>query len=172
MEWTEERTNIAKTLWDEGHPASHIARILGVTRNAVIGKVTRLKLKPRLAPNENRFVGANKQRPRNTTKFNFATNAVKAEGIKRDSYVHRETVVAAEHERIPFEALEQFDRRCRYAHGDAPPYAYCGKRTVLATSWCPAHFEAVTGAPHPSQLSENPGELEAVTERNELEAVS
>src|ERR1700733_5426973 len=44
--WTEDRVNTLKQLWAEGLSASQIAgRLgLGVTRNAVIGKVHRLNL--------------------------------------------------------------------------------------------------------------------------------
>ena len=45
MGWSEERVETLKKLWLEGHSASQIAKHLGgVTRNAVIGKVARLKL--------------------------------------------------------------------------------------------------------------------------------
>ena len=43
MAWTEDRVEVLKKLWAEGHSASQIAKQLGgVTRNAVIGKVHRL----------------------------------------------------------------------------------------------------------------------------------
>lgn len=47
--WTEERITLLKRLWLEGLSASQIANILGqgVTRNAIVGKVHRLKLEPR-----------------------------------------------------------------------------------------------------------------------------
>ena len=45
MNWTDERVEMLKKLWSEGLSASQIAAQLGnVTRNAVIGKVHRLKL--------------------------------------------------------------------------------------------------------------------------------
>ena len=48
MGWTEERVNLQIKLWSEGLSASQIAGQLGgVTRNAVIGKVHRLKLEGR-----------------------------------------------------------------------------------------------------------------------------
>lgn len=48
MSWTDERVEILKKLWAEGLSASQIAAQLGgVTRNAVIGKVHRLKLSGR-----------------------------------------------------------------------------------------------------------------------------
>lgn len=43
--WTDERAETAKTMWAEGHSASIIAaRIGGVSRNAVIGKLHRMGL--------------------------------------------------------------------------------------------------------------------------------
>ena len=50
--WTEERVELLKKLWMEGLSASQIAGVLGegVTRNAVIGKVHRLKLSGRAKP--------------------------------------------------------------------------------------------------------------------------
>jgi len=45
MSWTDERVELLKKLWSEGLSASRIAAQLGgVTRNAVIGKVHRLRL--------------------------------------------------------------------------------------------------------------------------------
>lgn len=50
MSWTDERVELLKKLWGEGHSASQIAKELGgVTRNAVIGKVHRLGLSNRTA---------------------------------------------------------------------------------------------------------------------------
>lgn len=50
--WTDERVELLKKLWLEGLSASQIAGVLGdgVTRNAVIGKVHRLKLSGRAKP--------------------------------------------------------------------------------------------------------------------------
>ena len=51
MSWTDERVEMLKKLWLEGHSASQIAKQLGgVTRNAVIGKVHRLGLSGRATP--------------------------------------------------------------------------------------------------------------------------
>ncbi|ODT73163.1 MAG: GcrA cell cycle regulator [Pelagibacterium sp. SCN 63-23] len=50
--WTDERVELLKKLWMDGLSASQIAGELGegVTRNAVIGKVHRLKLSARAKP--------------------------------------------------------------------------------------------------------------------------
>jgi GcrA cell cycle regulator len=46
-EWTPERAATLITWWNEGICASEIARRLGVTKNAVIGKAFRLQLRKR-----------------------------------------------------------------------------------------------------------------------------
>lgn len=53
--WTDERVATLRKLWTEGLSASQIAKRLGgVTRNAVIGKVTRLRLPGRARPSRPR----------------------------------------------------------------------------------------------------------------------
>ena len=50
FEWTEERVEELKKLWDTGLPASEIGRRFGITKNSVVGKVRRLDLAMRRAP--------------------------------------------------------------------------------------------------------------------------
>ncbi len=49
-EWTSERVSALVALWEEGLPTSEIGRRLGVTKNAVVGKVHRLGLPKRQSP--------------------------------------------------------------------------------------------------------------------------
>jgi GcrA cell cycle regulator len=51
MEWTSDRVEILRQLWQQGQTASQIAAQLGgVTRNAVIGKAHRLGLSQKATP--------------------------------------------------------------------------------------------------------------------------
>ncbi len=50
MTWTEERIAELKRLWTAGHTASHIGKVLGISKNAVIGKTHRLNLPSRPSP--------------------------------------------------------------------------------------------------------------------------
>lgn len=50
MSWTEERVTELARLWESGYSASAIGRILGVSKNAVVGKAHRLRLASRPSP--------------------------------------------------------------------------------------------------------------------------
>lgn len=50
MTWTDERVEIVTKLWSEGLTASAIGRRIGVTKNAIVGKVHRLGLPARQSP--------------------------------------------------------------------------------------------------------------------------
>jgi hypothetical protein len=49
MTWSEDKADQLRQLWGEGHSASKVGRTLGMTRNAVIGKVHRLGLPERVS---------------------------------------------------------------------------------------------------------------------------
>jgi GcrA cell cycle regulator len=58
--WTPERVALLKLLWDEGVTTAEIGRRIGVSKNAVVGKVHRIGLVPRIvkevqAPRRNAF---------------------------------------------------------------------------------------------------------------------
>lgn len=77
--WTDERVELLKKLWMEGLSASQIAGELGegVTRNAVIGKVHRLKLSARAKPTNTtpRARPAPRQAPRRPSGPSIASGA-------------------------------------------------------------------------------------------------
>jgi GcrA cell cycle regulator len=61
--WTEEAIARLRMLWAEGHSASEIGRRLGVSKNAVVGKVHRLGLPARPSPIRRDGSGGAPRRP-------------------------------------------------------------------------------------------------------------
>src|SRR3954469_10582593 len=50
--WTSERIELLRLLWDEGVTTAEIGRRIGVSKNAVVGKVHRIGLVPRIVKDE------------------------------------------------------------------------------------------------------------------------
>ena len=50
MTWTDERVSELSRLWAAGYSASAIGRMLGVSKNAVVGKAHRMRLEARPSP--------------------------------------------------------------------------------------------------------------------------
>ncbi|MFQ5775516.1 MAG: GcrA family cell cycle regulator [Kiloniellaceae bacterium] len=50
MTWTDDRVAELARLWESGYSASAIGRVLGVSKNAVVGKAHRLRLASRPSP--------------------------------------------------------------------------------------------------------------------------
>jgi GcrA cell cycle regulator len=117
-----------KELWKEGLSAAQIARALGhgLTRNSVIGKVTRLKLKEHGGyPRQARSVMRN-TRP----KTKPLTIEERAEILQAAPDPELGLVT-------PFNAK---DKHCRYGYGDPSDegFHYCGRKAVRG-SYCPGH---------------------------------
>ena len=50
MPWDENNVNKLKELWDQGLPTAQIGKLLGFTKNAVVGKAHRIGLERRPSP--------------------------------------------------------------------------------------------------------------------------
>src|SRR3546814_18899790 len=50
MTWTNDRVAELMRLWEAGRSASEIGRLLGVSKNSVVGKAHRMKLRARPSP--------------------------------------------------------------------------------------------------------------------------
>src|SRR3546814_4217336 len=50
MTWTNDRVAELMRLWEAGRSASEIGRLLGVSKNSVVGKAHRMKLQARPSP--------------------------------------------------------------------------------------------------------------------------
>ena len=156
--WTEQRVEDLTRLWREGHSASRIAIELGggITRNAVIGKISRMKI-DRRGTNPTKASSAKARAARRTKpKPIAALRPIKMapQELPRES----RAVVPA------FRAAPRIDpddgvdvtrlvglvdltsHSCRWPHGDPmlPGFGFCGKpiaggRTVADEPYCDQH---------------------------------
>lgn len=148
MSWTEDRVEMLKKLWTEGHSASQIANQLGgVTRNAVIGKVHRLGLSGRATPS--RPV----KRPPRLARPKPAPQRVERTPQKPVEETHAKPLPAiAEKDYEPLapatlsngetaNVLNLRESMCKWPIGDPmdKDFAFCGRATSEGGPYCKEH---------------------------------
>lgn len=159
MSWTDERVEQLKKLWIEGLSASQIAaRMGGVTRNAVIGKVHRLGLSGRSRPSRpaRPISRTPRQRPVAPSRpSSFGTMGATA--LKPQ--VEAEAAPAPDYEPEPVPApihavelpsggrmtiLTLTERTCKWPIGDPgdEDFHFCGHKSEAAMPYCQFHAKA------------------------------
>ena len=156
MSWTDERVEILRKLWSEGLSASQIAAQLGsVTRNAVIGKVHRLKLSSRgratAAPTRTKKPASSSSGVRSASRPASVTRSVvtigatalqtqfDAEPVARYQLRPVEDVVVPISRRLQLVQLSE--RTCKWPNGDplTEDFSFCGNDTAETGPYCTYH---------------------------------
>ncbi|MDJ0920151.1 MAG: GcrA family cell cycle regulator [Henriciella sp.] len=148
MAWTEDRVEVLKKLWAEGHSASQIAKELGgVTRNAVIGKVHRLGLSGRATPS--RPVKRPPRLARPKPRVQPDGSVVTPRPAAPSSDAQTRTVEKAVMVTLPPQPLADGeaatiltlrDSMCKWPIGDPadPKFAFCGRKATCGP-YCAEH---------------------------------
>lgn len=151
MNWTDERVELLKKLWNAGLSASQIAGELGgITRNAVIGKVHRLGLSGRA-----KTVSSAAPRPRKPRAPSHPTTMFRVQGatalkpsreveLQIEPQIEREVRPALEP--VASERVTIMDLRecmCRWPIGDpgSSEFRFCGSRANSGSSYCTYHSQ-------------------------------
>ena len=134
--WTDERIALLKSHFHAGLSCREIAADIGVSRNAVIGKLTRLSLSRSPKREERRA------EPRSTTR-----------GLKAVPRMQYEMLAEIYGDAQPFDALapiddanrcsllELDDNRCRWpiSTPGADDFCFCGNASPDRRPYCPGH---------------------------------
>jgi len=165
--WTDERVETLKKLWMEGLSASQIAGELGegVTRNAVIGKVHRLKLSARAKPTNStpRARPASRPAPRRVASPSAGLSGMGGAGKVRSSMSRPQSVgaTALAHDAqadaelyvapavaelfIPegkrLNLLQLNEHTCKWPIGDplTKDFYFCGQHSLETGPYCEFH---------------------------------
>jgi GcrA cell cycle regulator len=155
MNWTDERVELLRKLWAEGLSASQIAAQLGgVSRNAVIGKVHRLKLssRGRAAPTQARQKKTKPAAPKAAKPASppsrpvpqtVGATALKvefdAEPAPRPVTRTDDSVVVPISRRLKL--VELSDRTCKWPNGDPlnEDFHFCGTASKDGSPYCAYH---------------------------------
>ena len=152
MNWTDERVELLKKLWSDGLSASQIATQLGggVSRNAVIGKVHRLKLSGRgrtssSQPRQKKAATAAKSimRPSRPMTTSIGATALQAqfdaEPVMRQALRPMANVVIPISRKL--QLIELNERTCKWPNGDplAEDFSFCGNDAGENGPYCGYH---------------------------------
>jgi GcrA cell cycle regulator len=158
IEWTPERCEQLRALWLDGHSCSIIAGMIGgVTRNAIIGKVHRMKL-----PGRKQTSALYRMRPGRPRKV-WAPKPPKIKRKERTKVI-RPPVLKAEPFAFSAEAWEPLgpaisllslsDTVCRWPVGGTntePGTGFCGCSVKRGKVYCPEHYARSVGKGTPSE---------------------
>lgn len=153
MDWTEERVELLRKYWAEGLSASRIAAQLGgVSRNAVIGKVHRLKLSSRgratsTTATRQKKASAAPKAPRpsvsRTVTMSVGATALQAqfdaEPVARRHLRPIEDVVIPISRKLRL--VELTERTCKWPNGDplSEDFSFCGNDSAETGPYCTYH---------------------------------
>lgn len=153
MNWTDERVELLRKLWSEGLSASQIAAQLGgVSRNAVIGKVHRLKLSARgrattaaAARPKKQHAGAAKTAVRTVRTVTATVGATALQTQFEVEPVARHMLRPMTNVVIPISRklalVELTERTCKWPNGDplAEDFSFCGTESDESGPYCGYH---------------------------------
>jgi GcrA cell cycle regulator len=134
--WTTDRVERLKSCLDAGFSCAEIAREIGVTRNAVIGKISRLKLtrvKDAMSGRRERRLAPGLQRPRIVTQHQILM------ALRATPQPSPQEPAAGNGHRCSL--LELGQEKCRWPINEpgADDFCFCGDQPVNGLPYCPAH---------------------------------
>ncbi len=135
MPWNDENVASLRDLWDQGLPTAQIGKLLGFTKNAVVGKAHRIGLERRPSPIRRTAVKPDRKKARSpiTPKLNFENNEnQKTENSNGTNYLP--SIV-----RNPFVSNQK--RGCEWpvGHPDKQSFHFCSKERFDDKPYCLEH---------------------------------
>ena len=135
MPWDDNNVSKLRELWDQGLPTAQIGKLLGFTKNAVVGKAHRIGLERRPSPIRRTAVKPDRKKARSPIipKLNFE---VKKEEVK-ENLVHQQTF----HPVVKNLFTKNVKRGCEWpeGHPDESDFKFCGKERFEDKPYCIDH---------------------------------
>jgi GcrA cell cycle regulator len=141
--WTTERVEMLRNYVNAGLTCWQIAQEIGVTRNAVIGKLNRLGLK---GPQAARLRGPRSMQPRPSRAF---SQRQILHTIYADTPFAAEATEPAIVSTNPCTLIELTGCTCRWPLGDADAkdFSFCGNPVVASFPYCAGHVRMAYRTP-------------------------
>jgi len=135
MPWDDSNVSKLRELWDQGLPTAQIGKLLGFTKNAVVGKAHRIGLERRPSPIRRTAVKPDRKKARSPIipKLNFETakDEIKDEPVVQQNF---QPVVKNFF-------TKKVRRGCEWpeGHPDESDFKFCGKERFEEKPYCIDH---------------------------------
>jgi len=135
MPWNDENVGRLKELWDQGLPTAQIGKLLGFTKNAVVGKAHRIGLERRPSPIRRTAVKPDRKKARSPVmpKLNFEINSIESKNHAPETKIFQPSV------KNVFSINPK--RGCEWpeGHPDEPEFHFCNKERFEDKPYCLDH---------------------------------
>ena len=135
MPWNDTNVSRLRELWDQGLPTAQIGKLLGFTKNAVVGKAHRIGLERRPSPIRRTAVKPDRKKARSpiVPKLNF-------EKVKEE--VKETSIAQKDFQPVVKNLFSTYTKRgCEWpeGHPDESDFNFCGKERFEDKPYCLNH---------------------------------
>ena len=135
MSWNDDNVAQLKDLWDQGLPTAQIGKLLGFTKNAVVGKAHRIGLERRPSPIRRTAVKPDRKKARSPVmpKLNFENNSSE----KNDNSINGKVFQPM----MKSPLASNIKRGCEWpiGHPDETEFHFCEKERFEEKPYCLDH---------------------------------
>ncbi len=143
MPWNDENVSKLRELWDQGLPTAQIGKLLGFTKNAVVGKAHRIGLERRPSPIRRTAVKPDRKKARSPVvpKLNFESQVTlnKSDTNKTEYQQTTSNIKFQPKTKNLFAVAPK--RGCEWpeGHPDEVEFHFCGKERFEDKPYCLKH---------------------------------
>ena len=143
MPWDDENVAKLRELWDQGLPTAQIGKLLGFTKNAVVGKAHRIGLERRPSPIRRTAVKPDRKKARSPVipKLNFESTDSKEITNSNDSNAQLNNLKTSFQPSVKNLFGTVNKRGCEWPEGDPdePGFHFCEKERFEDKPYCLEH---------------------------------
>ncbi len=148
MPWDDANVARLKELWEQGLPTAQIGKLLGFTKNAVVGKAHRIGLERRPSPIRRTAVKPDRKKARSPIipKLNFETSKESSNEVIKTQQTFTPVV------KNPFS--NHVKRGCEWPNGhpDETDFKFCGKERFEDKPYCLDHCAVAYVVPEKEEV--------------------
>ena len=153
MSWNDDNVARLRELWDQGLPTAQIGKLLGFTKNAVVGKAHRIGLERRPSPIRRTAVKPDRKKARSPVipKLNFENLNNNEEKVQKNN-------IKTFQPSVNNIFTSNSKRKCEWpvGHPDEPEFHFCEKERFEDKPYCLEHCAVAYVIPEKEEVKPNP----------------